>query len=255
MFDRYSEFYDVIYRDKDYEAECDFLERVFETYAPPPVRTVLDLGCGTGSHAVPMARRGYRVTGVDRSELMLAEARRKAAEGGTPSGGAPELIRGDIQTLSLGQTFDAAVAMFAVMGYQTGEEELLSAFRAARRHLRRGGLFVFDGWWGEAVLDQKPSARAKVVERGGERVERLAEPVLDVPRRVVRVRYKIRRVKDGVVTDEVEEIHPVRFFFPEEIVYTLAATDFKLLRLCPFMSLGREMTRGDWNFSAIAEAL
>ena len=254
MFERYSTFYDAVYGDKDYEAECHFLERIFTTFGGAPTRTVLDLGCGTGGHAVLMARRGYSVTGVDRSELMLSEARRKAAAACDAGWAAPEFIQGDILTLSLGKTFDAAIAMFAVMGYQTGEGELLSAFRSARRHLKRGGLFVFDGWWGEAVLAQKPAPRAKVVEQGGERIERFAEPLLDASRRVVSVAYKVRRIRDGVLTEEIEETHCVRFFFPEEIVYTLAATDFKLLRLCPFMDLEGRLSREDWNFTAVARA-
>ena len=253
-FNRYGTYYDALYQEKDYEAECDFLEQVFEAYARRPVRTILDLGCGTGGHALPLAGRGYAITGVDASESMLDAARRKAAAVAWDGERAPEFINGDIRSVDLGRTFDAATAMFAVMGYQTGEGELLSAFRAARRHLERGGLFVFDGWWGEAVLSQKPLARAKIVERGAERVERFAEPILDAPRRVVHVKYRLRRIEDGVLAEEIEENHTVRFFFPEDIVYTLAATGFKLLKLCPFMSLERQLSREDWNFTAIAVA-
>ena len=79
VFGSYAQFYDILYQDKDYEAECDFLEQIFDRYAPGPVRTILDLGCGTGGHTLPLARRGYEVVGVDRSEKMLAEARRDDA--------------------------------------------------------------------------------------------------------------------------------------------------------------------------------
>ena len=71
----YAAAYDDLYQDKDYVAECDLIERVFETYGQGPTRRVLDLGCGTGGHAVILAKRGYDVVGVDRSPEMLERAR------------------------------------------------------------------------------------------------------------------------------------------------------------------------------------
>jgi len=76
----YADQYDFLYSDKDYDAECDLLEEVFRRYRDGNVRTILDLGCGTGNHAIRLARRGYEVTGVDRSPEMLAKAEWKAAE-------------------------------------------------------------------------------------------------------------------------------------------------------------------------------
>ena len=74
-FEDYSAVYDALYRDKDYQAETDFLGEVFNKYAKSHPQTILDLGCGSGAHAFGLTRRGYRVTGVDRSERMLELAR------------------------------------------------------------------------------------------------------------------------------------------------------------------------------------
>ena len=63
----YAAAYDGLYQDKDYRAECELIERVFNLYGQGPVRRVLDLGCGTGGHAVVLAARGFDVLGVDRS--------------------------------------------------------------------------------------------------------------------------------------------------------------------------------------------
>jgi len=54
VFNAYASSYDGLYRDKDYEAECDFLEQIFARYARAPIRTILDLGCGTGGHALAL---------------------------------------------------------------------------------------------------------------------------------------------------------------------------------------------------------
>ena len=60
----YSAAYDLLYQDKDYEAEVDVIEHVFATHGHGRVRRVLDLGCGTGGHAAPLAQRGYEVVGI-----------------------------------------------------------------------------------------------------------------------------------------------------------------------------------------------
>ena len=251
VFGVYASYYDALYRDKDYKAECDFLEQIFARYAHAPVRTILDLGCGTGGHALPLARRGYTVTGVDLSEHMLEKARQKAAEAGL----AVSFHHGDIRTLDLDRTFDAVIAMFAVISYQTSNEDLAAAFRTARRHLEPSGLFVFDCWFGPAVLVQRPTDRYKIVEINGERIIRFAHPTLDIMRHTVQVDYKVLRLKDDRVLDEVDESHVMRFLFPQEIAHYLGEAGFRLEKLCPFMVLDRDVSEQDWNVSVISKAM
>lgn len=248
----YAGVYDALYQDKDYEAECDFLEQIFACYAQYRTYTILDLGCGTGGHVLPLTERGYVVTGVDCSEAMLSEAHRKAiAQGAEPR----DFVRGDIRTLDLGRTFDAVIAMFAVIGYQTTNEDLMAAFCTARRHLEPGGLFVFDCWFGPAVLAQKPTARYKTVEQGAESITRCARPTLDILAHTVRVDYKVVQLKNNCVLSETAESHLVRFLFPEEIRHYLSETGFQSLRFCPFMELEREPTERDWNITVVSRAV
>jgi len=251
VFQDYAGCYDLLYRNKDYKAECVFLERVFGRHAQHPVRTILDLGCGTGEHALLLAHRGYRVTGVDLSRRMLERARQKADEAGL----AITFHEGDIRNIDLGRIFDAAVAMFAVISYQTGNTDLAAALYTTRRHLISGGLFVFDCWFGPAVLSQKPTDRYKVVEGNGERIIRFATPTLDVLRHTVQVDYKVLRIDDRHLLEEIDESHLMRFFFPLEIEHYLAEAGFKLLTLCPFLSLNQPATDRDWNITVVAKAI
>lgn len=251
VFDKvYAGTYDALYQDKDYEAECDFLEQVFARYALAPIRTILDLGCGTGGHALPLAERGYTVTGVDRSETMLAEARRKAKSQRTES---CDFVQGDIRTLDLGRTFDAVIAMFAVVSYQTTNEDLLATLRTARRHLNPGGLFVFDAWFGPTVLSEQPRDRYKIVEANGKRIIRFASPVMDVIAHTVQVRYKVLQLSKGRVVDEVDETHLVRFLFPQEVAHYLEDAGLQMIKICPFMALEDELTLRDWNMAIVAQ--
>ncbi|MCP5106376.1 MAG: class I SAM-dependent methyltransferase, partial [bacterium] len=155
----YSNQYDRFYLDKDYASECDLVEAVFEKFATKP-RTLLDLGCGTGSHALLLAERGYRVTGVDRSPHMLETAREKAGEKNLEI----NFIQHDISALTqehpdLDTPVDAVISMFAVIGYLTGNAQLAETFANIRRFLTPGGVFIFDCWYGPAVVSQRPETR------------------------------------------------------------------------------------------------
>lgn len=250
-FGAYAEFYDALYADKDYEAEVDFLESVFSAYARGDVRTVLDLGCGTGGHAVPLAARGYRVTGLDRAPAMVAQAREKA----TAACVDPRFEVADVRDYDLGETFDAVVSMFAVVSYQLTGDDVTAMFRAARAHLSPGGLLVFDGWFGPAVLAQRPRVSEKVVETpGGDVVRRRAVPSVDEDAQTVTVSYRVERVSGAAVTAATDEAHTVRYLFADEIEQHCRDAGFELVALGPFGDLSRGPGEDDWNFSAVARA-
>lgn len=246
-FESYANYYDIIYRDKDYEAESDFLELIFSKYLSKPVRTILDLGCGTGGHALTLAERGYKIAGVDLSRKMLEIGERKAKERRLNI----KFIEGDIRNTELNQKFDAVISMFAVMSYQVTNQDLISTFKTAWKHLEKNGLFIFDVWFGPAVLTQKPSDRFEVIEKNNERIIRLANPVLDILNHTVDIKYKIIKLFKGKILDEVDEVHRVRFLFPQEIELICDMTGFKVLELCPFMELGKIPTEEDWNVTGI----
>ena len=77
VFGKYAHFYDTIYQDKNYKKECDFLEKLFKKFSRKKIQTILDLGCGTASHDILLAKRGYNVTGIDMSNEMLKIAKQK----------------------------------------------------------------------------------------------------------------------------------------------------------------------------------
>lgn len=241
----YAAVYDAVYGDKDYERECDLLEELFARYAGRPVREVLDLGCGTGGHAVPLAGRGYGVTGVERSPEMLEIARRKA-------GDAVELRAGDLRTVRLGRELDAVLMMFAVLGYQLEDADVGAALETARSHLRPGGILVFDVWYGPAVLAQRPSSRRREAEDGGRRVERSAASELDMDARRVAVTFHVRSFEGGRLVGETEERHEVRFFFRHELELLLEAAGLELVRLGAFPEVDRDPDESTWNVVAVA---
>jgi SAM-dependent methyltransferase len=250
LFGAYARSYDLLYRDKDYGAEVDCLEALFVRFAGRrPVRSVLDLGCGTGGHVLPLAARGYAVTGADRSGGMLAAARRKAATAGL----AARFVRGDVRRLRIGRRFDAVIAMFAVLGYQTGDEDIRAALATAAAHLRPGGLLVCDVWFGPAVLHDPPRERVKEAREGDRRVVRRSTSELDLLRQVVAVRFETEERCGRALVGRSEEVHRMRFFFPREIALLLAGAGLRPRLLAPFLRPDAEPGLADWTVMVVAD--
>jgi SAM-dependent methyltransferase len=244
----YAAAYDDLYHDKDYLAECDLIERVLGDYGHAPAgRRLLDLGCGTGRHAAPLAERGYDVLGVDRSADMLRQA---AARGSSA-----RFELGEIGALDLGQTFDAVLMMFAVLGYQVGNADLQAALAAARRHTLRGGLFFADFWYGPAVLAQRPGERIKVMDTTNGQVIRVASGALDARQNLCTVDYRVWRIAQGRLVSETRERHPMRYFFAPELELLLAQAGFELVRLGAFPALVADPTEATWNAALVARAV
>jgi|GraSoiStandDraft_10_1057309.scaffolds.fasta_scaffold60997_2 SAM-dependent methyltransferase len=247
VFDEtYAGAYDALYADKDYDAECDAIEAAFSRHGVGATRTVLDLGCGTGNHALRLAQRGYDVTGVDRSAPMLAQAREKADAGSLRI----RWLAGDVASVRVGAAFDAVLLMFAVLSYQLGTQSVRATLKNARSHLRPGGLLLFDVWHGPGVLIDPPQPRTKTVQTPKGRLVRSAEPTVDVRRHRCSVRYELSL--DGEVVGA--ETHDVRFFFPLELELLLELSGFETLVLAPFADPEGILSADTWSLLGIARA-
>jgi len=245
--EEYSNIYDILYYDKNYEKECEFIEALFRKYNYQP-RTILDLGCGTGGHAVILAKRGYEVTGVDRSSAMLEIARKKAKGEGLNI----KFIKGDITCISFDEKFDAVISMFAVMSYQTSNSAIASVCKLVKESLGPEGLFMFDCWHGPAVLSDRPTHRIKEINLNNrERIIRFTQPEFDIINHIVKVNFRVLKLS-GNTFEEINETHPMRFLFPQETKYFLEVAGFKKVDFYPFLESDREITEKDWNMMVVA---
>lgn len=214
--------YDALTEDVDYSRWADYLERHFAR-ARLPVRTVLDLACGTGSLTAELARRGYEMIGVDLSPEMLAQAAEKCRD---LPGEAPILLQQPMDRLDLYGTIDACVCCLDSVNYVTRPQVLARAFQRVHLFLMPGGVFVFDintpdklrGLDGQIFLDEREDLycawRAEYSRR-----RRICTYGMDI----------FRREADGR-WDRAEEIHEEYAYEPAELVELLRQAGFREIR-------------------------
>ena len=131
--------YDELTEDVEYEKRADFVEKLF-LRAKRPVRSLLDLACGTGTMTELFARRGYTVTGVDYSPEMLAQAQQKLAALDPP----PLLLCQSMPQLKLLDNVDAAICCLDSINYLTRPRDVQRTFARLHDAIAPGGPLVFD---------------------------------------------------------------------------------------------------------------
>ena len=241
VFNVYSRYYDLLYRDKDYVAEAEYIAGLLERFGVSGKR-LLEFGSGTGKHGRLLAQRGYEVTGIERSAEMVAQA--EAAPGFSCQ-------QGDICTVQLGQTFDAALSLFHVVSYQTTNDAVQAVFARAAEHLEAGGLFVFDVWYSPAVYAQRPEVRVKRIADEAVEITRIAEPVLHSSENCVDVNYTIfaRDLASGAV-ETMTETHPMRHYSMPELNLLAQMSGFAVVGTEEFLT-GKRPSEQTWGVCLI----
>jgi SAM-dependent methyltransferase len=236
IFESYAHYYDLLYQDKDYDGEVNFILKMLKLYAPN-ASEILELGCGTGAHAVLLAKQGYKIQGIDFSEEMIQRANHRLQQLPTEIIDGVKFTLGDIQNIRLNQKYDVALSLFHVFSYQVDNNSLLAALASIKEHLQPGGIFIFDVWYGPAVLSDRPSIRIKRVENEQIKITRIAEPILHPNDNLVEINYQIFvENKSKGTTNILEETHKMRYFFKPEIEFLLQQFDLKIISSREWMS-------------------
>jgi len=194
--------------------EIDF---VVEKLALEPGARVLDLACGHGRHSLGLARRGFRVTGVDLSPRSVKRAREEA----TAEGLEVEFVQADMREIDFRAEFDAAINLFTAIGYFESDDEDRGVFERVARALRPGGRFLIDTI---NALGLAGRYQRRLWDDVGDGVVMLMEHDWDLRAGRNRAVWTFIR-PDG---DRSELRHVVRIYAPWEVIHLLAEAGFEL---------------------------
>jgi len=251
VFQDYALYYDAFYQDKDYTSEIKQVDALLKKYGNNDIKKIINFGCGTGKHDIELSKLGYQCSGIDLSPLMIEAAKeisRKENLGIC-------FAAADVRNYVPREKYDAVISLFHVMSYQNSNDDILAAFRAARNSLGKGGLFLFDIWYGPGVLTDKPVVRVKEVITDRYKLIRIARPVMHDKTNIVDVCYEVLVIdKESDETKVINEIHKMRYFFRPELEFYLKETGFELLDNLDCMTLG-ETGYGSWTSYFVARAV
>lgn len=250
VFQDYAHYYNAFYKDKDYTTEAKQVDALLKRYGEK-INKIINYGCGTGKHDIELSKLGYHCTGIDMSQMMIDTAVENVKQEGMQI----NFSVADVRSYEPAEKYDAVISMFHVMSYQNGNDDILAAFKTARKALDKGGLFLFDVWYGAGVLSDKPTVRVKEVDDDKYKLIRIARPIMHERSDIVDVCYEVLVIdKDSNETKMINETHHMRYFFRPELEFYLNEAGFELVDNIDCQTLG-EADYESWTSYFIAKAI
>ena len=164
-----------------------------------------------------------------------------------------DFINSDISSIDLNKKFNIIISMFSVINYQTANKKLSNFCKVVKNHLKKDGIFMFDAWYGPAVLAQKPKECIREIKIDDSKtIIRFTEPNLNLLEHTIEVSFKVWYLNKNKLLKETRESHTMRFLFPQEIKYFLEVAGFKEINFFPFLKSRRQLSERDWNMFVTA---
>ncbi|PCJ55484.1 MAG: hypothetical protein COA79_20505 [Planctomycetota bacterium] len=237
QFDKYAPYYEIVYQSKNYKSEIKYILDCISKETGDFGKYLLEFGCGSGGHIPFFLENNFDVSGIDLSNEMLSIAKDKFPDA--------HFYHGNISDKKLNQTFDLIVSLYHVINYLQSELDLSKTFRNASDHLKSGGLFAFDFWYGPAVLLDHPKNLDKSFSKDNIEVLRNTTPVMDYNKNTVQVNFDFKILIDGVLEHEFNESHLMKYLFFPEIEYHLTQNNFKILQCNSWMTT-KPLSEDSW---------
>lgn len=130
----------ILFTQERWASALDEVAKIVKLLAIDGPARILDLCCGPGRHSLEFARRGYDVTGVDRTAAFIKQARADAAQGNL----SVDFVLGDMRDYCAPDRFDVIVNLFGSFGYFENDEDDRKVIRNMAASLRPGGRFLIE---------------------------------------------------------------------------------------------------------------
>jgi SAM-dependent methyltransferase len=243
--------YDALYAAKPYAEEAAFVARRFAAHGVAPGARLLDLACGTGSHALALAALGYDVTGIDNSVDMLARAISKVPG---PSARV-RFTAADLPSINLGEArFEAATCLFNSIGYLRTDMAIRSTFERVHSALSGAGMLFIEFWHAPAMIAHHEPLRVRRLETPRGEIVRIAETSIDREASVAQVAYSIYDLDRAGHYSRHDEVQVNRFFTQGEMDRLLTAGGFRALEWFAGFSESAALDERAFSLTVLAKA-
>lgn len=249
----YPKYYDVAFGYRDVELECDFIEKKIGLFATCANQHMLDIACGTGSHLITMADRGYEVDGFDLSDRMVEHAKEKAGSVGLSC----DIWVDRMESFRVKRTYGIAFNLLTGFNYLLTNQEVRDHFKCLGEALDPGGIYVVELNHPRDFITNRPSTTNVWVEQDGEiEVEvdwdHLRSPV-DVITHQTGSNPKIM-VRDGEQVMSIEMTDRYRIYLYQEMrMFIDSSGVFELMDACGSFKLDNPLddSRDSWRMILI----
>jgi len=245
---RHAELYDLFYADKQYSKEADFIHKCLQHYSKKMPKSVLELACGTGSHAFSLEKLGYQIFAIDNSHDMLECAKRKAYQHSSKI----TFYEQDMQKFQIpDEKFDSAICLFDSIGYVLTNTAIEQVFSHVHLHLKENGLFVFEFWHSAAMVKKYDPLRVRRYKYHNKEIIRISETELDYTKNVAHVKYTILESNNNGDYKKIEETQNNRFFSISEMTLFLKNQNFEPIKFFDGYTYNETITDDTWHIVAI----
>jgi len=220
MYFNLAKYYDMTRRFRDYHEESEFVDATIKRYIPG-ANPVLDVCCGTGSHAILLAEKGYEIVGVDLSEEMLTIAKQKFECAGLSA----KFTHADARELEFDTEFEVTYCLGGSFMLLTTYKDINCCLAGVRRALKPGGIFIFSVDNGWDMLDVR--TRKFVSEEGEAKIVWLESGYIDRMKRVKHLDWTWIIEDCGNVSIE-SGIEEPRIFFHDELQMLMTNAGFEI---------------------------
>lgn len=247
MYTRFADIYDRLTHDIHYIKWADYIQSAFLKFGLTP-KLILELGCGTGSLAIELSKRGYEMIALDASVDMLGKAYEKAKAEKTDI----LFLNQDMREFELYGTVDVVICMLDSINYITSIKDIKKVFGLVQNYLNPGGLFIFDT--NSSYKLSQVLGNETFYELDNE-ISWVWQNTYDSKKRITTFDLTFFVKNQNGLYERFEENHKERAFSREEIVQALESTGLKLLGDYGNLTFKRPAPKEERIFYVVQKAL
>lgn len=222
-YKQWAQYYDLFSSEEQTEMELGFIEFIFDKYGKSQVKKVLDVTCGTGRHAIPLAEKGYDIMANDRSPDMLGVAKEKAVQANVSI----EFSQCDMREITWENEFDAVICINSAFNYMQTYEDAEEALKNFHKAIKPGGLAIVDLANFLKFFAEYKNEIASEHEMDGLIGKRVGRHSIQTKNAVFLHEEESQIFNsDGNVIHEIHELHKLRMFTYPEIHWLLELVGF-----------------------------